>query len=241
MDLNTAETCLLLPILLSLLQLMTHVPLGMDGFPPWDVWCIHYTCNPNRTDVLMRASHIIGDGQLFMKIIKQIMEPLDGTAAADYAATVLADPRAPGSSRSVRRKDTDISEPISEDEVRRSLSSDSSCSSSSGAYDSESGGSTFRVGSSSSSDSSCGDLDSSNSLEIEEEQRQRQRLGHRKGAADCVVHLQPAVQEQADKLQQQLNGVQLQQQEPVQQQQQRRRRQRGVWQQLLQCFMLVWR
>lgn len=62
--------------------------MGTHGLPPWDVLCIHYTCDPQRTDVLMRASHIIGDGQLFMKLIKQIMEPLDAVARADFHASI---------------------------------------------------------------------------------------------------------------------------------------------------------
>lgn len=69
-------------------KLMSEEPLGTHGLPPWDVLCIHYACDPQRTDVLMRASHIIGDGQLFMKLIKQIMEPLDATARADYDASI---------------------------------------------------------------------------------------------------------------------------------------------------------
>jgi hypothetical protein len=67
---------------------MSEEPLGTRGLPPWDVFCIHYTCDPQRTDVLMRASHIIGDGQLFMKLIKQIMEPIDAVARADFHASI---------------------------------------------------------------------------------------------------------------------------------------------------------
>lgn len=67
---------------------MSDEPLGSHGLPPWDVLCIHYSCDPQRTDVLMRASHIIGDGQLFMKLIKQIMEPLDAAARADFHASI---------------------------------------------------------------------------------------------------------------------------------------------------------
>jgi hypothetical protein len=67
---------------------MSDEPLGCQVLPPWDVLCIHYACDPQRTDVLMRASHIIGDGQLFMKLIKQIMEPLDAAARADYHASI---------------------------------------------------------------------------------------------------------------------------------------------------------
>ncbi|KAF6252006.1 hypothetical protein COO60DRAFT_1644430 [Scenedesmus sp. NREL 46B-D3] len=85
-------------------QLMTSQPLGADGLPPWDVVCIHYKCNPERTDVLMRASHIIGDGQLFMKLIKQIMDPLDATAEADLAATVLGSSTAAAAAAAVIRK-----------------------------------------------------------------------------------------------------------------------------------------
>lgn len=68
---------------------MSKDPLGSHGLPPWDVLCIHYTCDPNRTDVLMRASHIIGDGQLFMKLIKQIMEPLNAAARSDYDHSIV--------------------------------------------------------------------------------------------------------------------------------------------------------
>jgi hypothetical protein len=41
-------------------QLMSEEPLGCDGLPPWDIMCVHYACDPHRSDVVMRASHIIG-------------------------------------------------------------------------------------------------------------------------------------------------------------------------------------
>jgi hypothetical protein len=77
-----------LAVLCCVLQLMSEQPLGTNGLPPWDVFCIHYSSDPNRTDVLLRASHVIGDGQLFMKLIKQIMEPLDAAAHADFDASI---------------------------------------------------------------------------------------------------------------------------------------------------------
>jgi len=86
-------------------QLMSKDPLGSHGLPPWDVLCIHYTCDPNRTDVLMRASHIIGDGQLFMKLIKQIMEPLDAAARSDYDYSIVnARAGTPGVGRSTLKR-----------------------------------------------------------------------------------------------------------------------------------------
>jgi hypothetical protein len=83
---------------------MSEEPLGTNGLPPWDVFCIHYTSDPNRTDVLLRSSHVIGDGQLFMKLIKQIMEPLDAAAHADFDASITnARAGTPGVSKRSRR------------------------------------------------------------------------------------------------------------------------------------------
>lgn len=196
---------------------MTHVPLGMDGFPPWDVWCIHYTCNPHRTDVLMRASHIIGDGQLFMKIIKQIMDPLDATAAADYAATVLvpgaddarSDARSPHGCKDTGVAGTIPAAAAADSGICRTMSADrsSSCRSlSSSPCGSE-------VGSSSCSGesvvSSYGDLESSSSI-ISEEGLPR------KATADCMVLLQPAAQPQKPvKKQNSLQQLQQQSHKPL--------------------------
>lgn len=99
-----------MPLSVPCLQLMSVEPLGTHGLPPWDVVCIHYTCDPNRTDVLMRASHIIGDGQLFMKLIKQIMEPLDAAARADFEVSITnARAGTPGVGRRSRRRLPDSS------------------------------------------------------------------------------------------------------------------------------------
>lgn len=123
-------------------QLMSDEPLGSQGLPPWDVLCIHYSCDPQRTDVLMRASHIIGDGQLFMKLIKQIMEPLDAAARADFHASIThACAGTPGVGRSRRQE-----------KGGKSSSSGGASSSGGGSFSSGGGSSCGRV----SDDSSCG-------------------------------------------------------------------------------------
>eukprot|EP00878_Enallax_costatus_P007875 GHUV01008240.1.p1 GENE.GHUV01008240.1~~GHUV01008240.1.p1 ORF type:complete len:591 (+),score=176.96 GHUV01008240.1:225-1997(+) len=239
-------------------QLMTHVPLGMDGLPPWDVWCIHYTSNPHRTDVLMRASHIIGDGQLFMKIIKQIMEPLDATAVADFAATVLGSDSSSMGDRSanVGRKDTGRSAAAAADEVEVEVSSTggSSCGGSSssisgGGYSSDGCPSSFGSDSGRSDSSNCEGLMSSSSsdagddqqvLDSQQQHSQQQRISVRgKPTADCMVRLQ-AVESQPKGLDDMIQQKQ-QQQYTEQKQQQPRRRRRSVWQRVMQLYSMLWR
>lgn len=161
-------------------KLMTSEPLGTDGLPPWDVLCIHYTCNPARTDVLMRASHIIGDGQLFMKLIKQIMDPLDATAEADLAATVA--------SCSSSSSDKGAGSATAADAVRRAADS-SSGSSDLGSCQSGSLAGGIRSEGSSSSSSLESSSTSSDAEEGEQQQQQHQH-GCSEGAEARQEHKQ---------------------------------------------------
>ena len=68
---------------------MSGPPLGEGGYPPWDIHLIHYECSPQRTDLLLRASHVIGDGQLFMRLIKAVLDE-EPTAASTLADKQLA-------------------------------------------------------------------------------------------------------------------------------------------------------
>lgn len=136
---------------------MSEEPLGSHGLPPWDVLCIHYACDPQRTDVLMRASHIIGDGQLFMKLIKQIMQPLDAAARTDFHASIThARAGTPGVGRRSRQGGE---------------KSSGGSTSSSGGRSSDGGG--FSSGSGSSS--SCGRVSDGSSYGADGKQRQQQR------------------------------------------------------------------
>jgi hypothetical protein len=81
------------------LQLMSREPLGSNGLPPWDGVLIHYTCDPNRSDIVLLMSHMIADGHLILKLPRQITVPLDAAAKADYAVEVLG-ARPSSSSRS---------------------------------------------------------------------------------------------------------------------------------------------
>jgi hypothetical protein len=48
---------------------MSGEALGMKGIPPWDGKLIHYTCDPTRSDIVLRMSHMIADGQLILKLL----------------------------------------------------------------------------------------------------------------------------------------------------------------------------
>jgi hypothetical protein len=76
-------------IILFFLQRMSGEPLGTNGLPPWDGVLIHYSCDPNRSDIVLRMSHMIADGHLILKLLRQITVPQDAAAKADYAVTVL--------------------------------------------------------------------------------------------------------------------------------------------------------
>jgi hypothetical protein len=71
------------------LQLMSREALGSNSRPPWDGMLIHYTCDPNRSDIVLLMSHMIADGHLILKLLRQITVPLDAAAKADYAVEVL--------------------------------------------------------------------------------------------------------------------------------------------------------
>jgi hypothetical protein len=71
------------------LQLMSRAPLGSNGLPPWDGVLIHYTCDPYRSDIVLIMSHMIADGHLILKLLRQITMPLDAAAKADFAVEVL--------------------------------------------------------------------------------------------------------------------------------------------------------
>jgi hypothetical protein len=79
-------------------------PLLSDGdLPPWDCTVIHFSSDWNHTDVLLRCSHMIGDGQLFMQLLKDVMfeygEDGDETAsvASDSDGGSVASSSAPSS------------------------------------------------------------------------------------------------------------------------------------------------
>jgi hypothetical protein len=74
------------------LQTMSGEPLGSNGLPPWDGVLIHYSADPNRSDIVLRMSHMIADGHLILKLLRQITVPLDAAAKADYAVAVLGGP-----------------------------------------------------------------------------------------------------------------------------------------------------
>jgi hypothetical protein len=60
-------------------------PLLSEGdLPPWDCTVIHFSSDWDHTDVLLRCSHMIGDGQLFMQLLKDVMlEYADGEGEGD--------------------------------------------------------------------------------------------------------------------------------------------------------------
>ncbi|WIA21061.1 hypothetical protein OEZ85_005383 [Tetradesmus obliquus] len=68
---------------------MSGEPLGNNGLPPWDGVLIHYSADPTRSDIVLRMSHMIADGHLILKLLRQITVPQDSVAQADYAAVVL--------------------------------------------------------------------------------------------------------------------------------------------------------
>jgi hypothetical protein len=92
---------------------MSGDALGMNGLPPWDGKLIHYTCDPTRSDIVLRMSHMIADGQLILKLLRQILVPLDDAAMADYAVTVL------GSSSGTVKKKQQHSEQHNEQQQQR--------------------------------------------------------------------------------------------------------------------------
>ncbi|GBF88074.1 hypothetical protein Rsub_00786 [Raphidocelis subcapitata] len=80
-------------------QLMSGPPLSEEARPPWDCSVVHFASDPGHTDVLLRCSHIIGDGQLFMQLLKDVMEEYEeveideilGGSASDDAGSVASD------------------------------------------------------------------------------------------------------------------------------------------------------
>lgn len=179
---------------------MSKEPLGTHGLPPWDVLCIHYTFDANRTDVLMRASHIIGDGQLFMKLIKQIMEPLDSTARADYHHSIThARAGTPGVGMRARSKGFDSS-----------ASSSSASLSSQGSDGVDSAGAAVVV--------------TTRSTQQKKKQQQHQQ---KVGTAEMPQQQQQQKVQRQSKLQQQQPEAQQPQQQQAQGHQ-RHRKQRGV-------------
>jgi hypothetical protein len=199
---------------------MTSHPLGADGLPPWDVICIHYTCNPARTDVLMRASHIIGDGQLFMKLIKQIMDPLDAKAEADFAATVLNC----DSSSSDKATGSRAAGKAAAGRLGRAAGSSSSPADESAAAQSDSGsiaGDMRSEGSSDSLRSSSSSSSSTSSETDEDEQQQQQPDGCSR--EKCVL---PQQQKQP---------------QPQQQLQHEHRKLRRAWQSVCAFFKIIWK
>jgi hypothetical protein len=53
---------------------MSGARLAAGRLPPWDCSVIHFKSDPGHTDVLLRCSHSIGDGQLFMQLLKDILD-----------------------------------------------------------------------------------------------------------------------------------------------------------------------
>jgi len=66
---------------------MSGPPLSEGCLPPWDCSIIHFASDHNHTDVLLRCSHMIGDGQLFMQLLRDILDE-DCEAELDDAATI---------------------------------------------------------------------------------------------------------------------------------------------------------
>jgi hypothetical protein len=56
---------------------MSGPPLSEGALPPWDCSVVHFASDPNHTDVLLRCSHMIGDGQLFMQLLKDVLDEID--------------------------------------------------------------------------------------------------------------------------------------------------------------------
>jgi hypothetical protein len=54
---------------------MSGPPLGFEDDLLWDITLVHHTCDLQRTDVLLRASHVLGDGQRFVTNLQAVMQP----------------------------------------------------------------------------------------------------------------------------------------------------------------------
>jgi hypothetical protein len=71
---------------------MSGASLAEGALPPWDCSVVHFRSDPGHTDVLLRCSHMIGDGQLFMQLLREVLDdadaafPLDGSAGDAEAA-----------------------------------------------------------------------------------------------------------------------------------------------------------
>lgn len=61
---------------------MSGAPLAGGPLPPWAFHVVHHACDPLVTDVLLRCSHMIGDGQLFMQLLKDVLTEEEGGEVA---------------------------------------------------------------------------------------------------------------------------------------------------------------
>ncbi|KIZ02477.1 hypothetical protein MNEG_5482 [Monoraphidium neglectum] len=80
-------------------RLMSGPLLSEGHLPPWDCSLVRYSSDPHHTDVLLRCSHMIGDGQLFMQLLKDVLEEQDDSMPAE-AATAAMKAAGPGSASS---------------------------------------------------------------------------------------------------------------------------------------------
>jgi hypothetical protein len=62
---------------------MSSAPLSEGALPPWDCSVVHFASDLQHTDVLLRCSHMIGDGQLFMQLLRGVLEEVDPEIADD--------------------------------------------------------------------------------------------------------------------------------------------------------------
>lgn len=79
------------------LQLMSGATLSEGALPPWDCSVVHFASDPQHTDVLLRCSHMIGDGQLFMQLLREVLQEAEDEAPAGDAE----DDQPPDGDRSV--------------------------------------------------------------------------------------------------------------------------------------------
>lgn len=66
---------------------MSECPLDDDKYPPWDIHLVHHSSDPEHTHLLLRCSHTIGDGQLFMHLIQGVFDEMNGEAGDESAST----------------------------------------------------------------------------------------------------------------------------------------------------------